>query len=167
LPKTRTKATAARWPRAGRPCDRRSKDVFRWPATKGPTAYQDVEAGEEYAKADRAIARRRARAEQDREYHPSSAWHRCASGVVNADVRRTDRRQSECPRPRARLTLSILENSYNSSFGDIVERDTQLHDRQIDQVAGKYSAPSDDDVALLGQHPNGVVQTGRSRQHRQ
>ncbi len=43
-----------------------------------------------------------------------------------------------------------------------MERHAQLHDRQIDQVAGKRGAPGDDDVALLGQHPNDVVQTGRS-----
>ena len=40
-----------------------------------------------------------------------------------------------------------------------MKRQAQLHDREIDQMAGKGDASCNQDIALLHQHRNHVTQT--------
>ncbi len=60
---------------------------------------------------------------------------------------------------RSRSRLSKLENSDNSSSEIVVKRETNLHDRQIDQMTRERHAAGNDGVALLDQHRDDVAQT--------
>jgi hypothetical protein len=56
-----------------------------------------------------------------------------------------------------RLSLETIAQSGQFFFRDVVDGETQLHDREIDQMAGERRSIRNDHISLLRQRRNGVT----------
>src|SRR5512135_3274765 len=91
-------------------------------------------------------------------------WKPVAARAANRTARIIHRRPGIAPLRSIRMVAADEADAQRIGelgqflLGDVVKRETKLHDGEIDQMAGEGSAPGNDDVALLRQDLDDVAQ---------